>query len=290
MRIILENNLCINRPYINLKKLSRRTSLRKCIVNEDSLKGVYIIDQHRQELSKDNNYVIEFDKGIEKLTFDTEQLNEMLLVEINCSSRSGSKSAKFKIYVVLENIKYALPFNSFEDIYNNCMDILASELHGKGELTYIQAAFNNLDKDEPLVDINLNLKRLAEFKDKVNYKRNVYYFVMNNMASCTSKYDINNKSNKVEVTDRVKVLRYDPKNRLYKLIKPISNSSTILLQETDIICDLGDSTDKNSFPTVSIYTSYGLGKLLDIKNNVIPTSTTLSLFANILDLGINVFN
>jgi len=290
MRIILENNLCVNRPYINLKKLSRRTSLRKGVVNEDGLKGVYIIDQHKQELSKDKNYIIEFDKGIEKLTFDTEQLNEMLLVEINYSSRNASKSAKFKVYIVLENIKYALPFNSFEDVYTNCMDILTRELTEKEELTYIKKAFNNLEKDEPLVDINLNLKRLAEFKDKVNYKRNVYYFVMNNMTSCTSKYDINNKSNKIEITDSVKVLRYDPKNRLYKLIKPISNSSTILLQETDIICDLGNPNDKNIFPTVSIYTSYGLGKLLDIKNNVIPIPTTLSLFANILDLGINVFN
>ena len=290
MRIILENNLCVNRPYINLKKLSRRTSLRKGVVNEDGLKGVYIIDQHKQELSKNKNYIIEFDKGIEKLTFDTEQLNEMLLVEINYSSRNGSKSAKFKVYIVLENIKYALPFNSFEDVYTNCMDILTRELAEKEELTYIKEAFNNLEKDEPLVDINLNLKRLAEFKDKVNYKRNVYYFVMNNMTSCTSKYDINNKSNKIEITDSVKVLRYDPKNRLYKLIKPISNSSTILLQETDIICDLGNPNDKNIFPTVSIYTSYGLGKLLDIKNNVIPIPTTLSLFANILDLGINVLN
>lgn len=290
MRIILENNLCVNRPYINLKKLSRKTSLRKGTVNEDGFKGVYIIDQHTQDLSKNKNYTIEFDKGIEKLTFDTDQLHEMLLVEINYSSRGGSKSAKFKVYIVLENIKYAIPFNSFEDIYTNCMNILARELHGKEELTYIKDAFNNLENDEPLVDINLNLKRLAEFKDKVNYKRNVYYFVMNNMTSCTSKYDINNKSNKIEITDSVKVLRYDTKNRLYTLIKPINNISTILLQETDIICDLGNPNDKNSFPTVSIYTPYGLGKLLDIKNNVIPTTTTLSLFANILDLGLNVLN
>ena len=42
------------------------------------------------------------------------------------------------------------------------------------------------------------------------------------------------------------------------------------------------------FPTVSICTDYGLGKLLDVKNNVIPNTNTLSLFANILDLGLDV--
>ncbi|MBB6623202.1 hypothetical protein [Clostridium gasigenes] len=290
MRIILENNLCVNRSYINLKKLPIKTSLRRGTVNDAGFKSIYIIDQSTQDLCKDNNYTIEFSKGIEKITFDREQLNEMLLVEINYSSRSGFKSAKFKVFVVLGKIKYAIPFNSFEDVYNNCMDILARELHGTEELTYIKESFNNLESEEILVDINLNLERLAEFKDKVNYKRNIYYFVVNNVDSCTSKYDINNKTNEIEITDSVKVLRYNYNTRLYTLVKP-SNSVTILkLVETDIVCDLGDATDKNSFPTVSIYTEYGLGKLLDIKNNVIPTSTTLSLFANILDLGLEVLN
>ena len=190
MRIILENNLCVDRPYINLKKLSSQTSLRRGFVNEDGFKSVYIINQHTQDLYKDKNYKVEFDKGIEKLTFYTEQLNEMLLVEVNYSSRSGSKSAKFKVYVILGNIKYALPFNSFEDIYTNCMNILSRELHETEELIYIKESYNNLEKEEPLVHISLTLERLSEFKDKANYKRNVYYFVMNNMASCTSKYDI----------------------------------------------------------------------------------------------------
>ncbi|MBB6714948.1 hypothetical protein [Clostridium gasigenes] len=290
MRIILENNLCVNRPYINLKKLPIKTSLRRGTVNDAGFKSIYIINQSTQDLSKDSNYTIEFSKGIEKITFDREQLNEMLLVEINYSSRSGFKSAKFKVFVVLGKIKYAIPFNSFGDVYNNCMDILARELHGTEELTYIKESFNNLENEEILVDINLNLERLAEFKDKVDYKRNIYYFVVNNVDSCTSKYDINNKTNEIEITDSVKVLRYNYNTRLYTLVKP-SNSVTILkLVETDIVCDLGDATDKNSFPTVSIYTEYGLGKLLDIKNNVIPTSTTLSLFANILDLGLEVLN
>lgn len=39
-----------------------------------------------------------------------------------------------------------------------------------------------------------------------------------------------------------------------------------------------------------IYTEYDLGKLLDIKNNVIPTTNTLSLFANLIDLELNVLN
>ncbi|MDU4327200.1 MAG: hypothetical protein E7I48_17735 [Clostridium celatum] len=46
MRIILENNLCENRPYVNLKKLSIKTSLRVGSVNELGFKGTYIIDQH----------------------------------------------------------------------------------------------------------------------------------------------------------------------------------------------------------------------------------------------------
>lgn len=290
MRIISKNNLCVNRPYINLKKLSSKTSLRRGIVNDAGFKSVYIINQHTEALSKDTNYTREFTSGIEKMTFYTKQLNEMLLVEINYSSRGGSPSAKFKVYVIIDNVKYAIPFNSFEDVYKNCMDILAKELNGKEELNYIKYGFNNLESEEISVNINLTLERLSEFKDKVNYKRNVYYFVINNIPSATSKYDINTKNNKIEVTDTVKVLRYDPNARLYKLVTPNKGSTTVLLNETDIICDLGDPISKDNFPTVSIYTEYGFGKLLDVKNNVIPTSSILSLFANILDLGLNVLN
>lgn len=290
MRIILENNLCENRPYINLKKLSFKTSLRVGSLDELGFKSTYIINQHTQSLSKNSNYTSEYSKGIEKITFDTRDLHEMLLVEVNYSSRGGASSAKFKVYVILKNIKYALPFNSFEDTYTNCMDILTKELSGNDDLTYIQYGFNNLESEERLVDINLNLERLSEFKDRVNYKRNVDYFVINNITSSISKYDINNKTNKIEITDRVKVLRYDYTDRLYNFVNPSDNTNTVLLNETDIICDLGDVSDENSFPTVNIYTEYGLGKLLDIKNNVIPTTNTLSLFANLLDLDLDVLN
>lgn len=289
MRIILENNLCENRPYINLKKLSSKTSLRVGSPDESGLKGTYIIDQHTQALSKNENYTSEYNKGIEKITFYTEDLNEILLVEVNYSSRSGDSTAKFKVYVILNSIKYALPFSYFEDIYVNCMDIFNKEIKDTNTLKFIKAGFDNLEKEEMSVDINLNLERLAEFKDKVDYKRNVYYFVINNITSSISKYDINNKTNKIEISDRVHVLRYNYTTRLYKLVQPI-NKSTVVLNETDIICDLGDSRDENSFPTVSIYTEYGLGKLLDIQNNVIPTTNALSLFANLLDLGLDVLN
>ncbi|NFG60416.1 MULTISPECIES: hypothetical protein [unclassified Clostridium] len=287
MRIISENNLCENRPYINLKKLSVKTSLRVASADGLGFKGTYIINQHTQSLSKNNNYTSEYNKGIEKITFYTENLHEMLLVEVNYSFRSDASSAKFKVYVILNNIKYALPFNYFEDVYVNCMDILNKELSDNENLIYIKEGFNNLKKEEILVDLKLNLERLLEFKDKVNYKRNVNYFVINNITSSISKYDINNKNNKIEINDRVKVLRHDYKTRLYNFVNPSDNSNTVILNETDIICDLGD---ENNFPTVSIYTKYGLGKLLDIKNNVIPTNNTLSLFANLLDLGLNVLN
>lgn len=286
MRIISENNLCINRPYINLKKLPTKSSLRVGELTESGFKGTYIINQHKQNLSTNENYIIQFSKGIEKITLDTELLNEMLLVEINYSSRNSNKSAKFKVYLVLNNIKYALPFSPFEDIYDNCMNILARELHGKEELTYIKESFNNLENDEILVDLKLNLERLKEFKDKVDYKRNVYYFVINNIASATSKYDINTKIKEILPSNTLKVLRYNCYTRLYSIVEPINKTTKIKLNETDIICDLGEI----NFPTVSIYTEYGLGKLLDVKNNVIPNTNTLSLFANILDLGLEVLN
>lgn len=283
MRIISENNLCINRPYINLKKLPSKSSLRVGSITATGFKSTYIINQHTQNLSTNENYILQFSEGIEKITLDTELLHELLLVEVNYSSKNSNKSA-FKIYLVLDNIKYSLPFNFFQDIYDNCMDILARELDGKEELTYIKESFKNLEGDEISVDINLNLERLQEFKDKVSYKKNVSYFVINNIASATSKYDINTKPKKILTSNTLKVLRYDYPTRLYRIVEPIDNMTKIKLYETDIICNLSEF----NFPTVSIYTEYGLGKLLDVKNNVIPNTNTLSLFANILDLGLEV--
>ena len=286
MRIISENNLCINRPYINLKKLPLKSSLRVGEVTEAGFKGTYIIDQHTQNLSTNENYILQFNKGIQKITLDTQLLNELLLVEVNYQTKTSNKSAKFKVYLVLDNIKYSLPFSTFQDIYDNCMNILSRELHEKEELTYIKESFNALDNDEISVDINLNLERLQEFKDKVDYKRNIYYFVINNIASATSKYDINAKPKEILPSNNLKVLRYNSSTRLYIILEPINKTTKIKLMVTDIICNFGEI----GFPTVSICTDYGLGKLLDIKNNVIPTTNTLSLFANILDLGLNVLD
>lgn len=287
MRIISENNVCENRPYVNLKKLSVKTSLRVASIDELGFKGTYIINQYTQSLCKNENYTSQYSNGIEKVTFYTSDLNEMLLVDINYSFKTGASYSKFKVYLILNNIKYALPFNYFEDIYRNCMDILAKEVNDNEEINYIKESFNNLKKEEISVDINLNLERLKEFKDKVDFKRNVRYFVINNIASSISKYDIKNKTNKIKVTDKVKVLRHNYKTGLYEFVNPTDNTNMVSLKETDIICDLGD---ENNFPTVNIYTSYGLGKLLDIKNNVVPSTNTLSLFANLLDLGLNVLN
>ncbi|MBU3190893.1 hypothetical protein K9O30_15990 [Clostridium bowmanii] len=285
MRIISENNLCLNRPYINLKKLPLKTSLRVGEITEAGFKSTYIINQHTQNLSTNENYILQSSNGIEKITLDTELLNELLLVEVNYSSGNSNKS-KFKVYLVLCNIKYSLPFSSFEDIYKNCMDILTRELHEKEELTYIKDCFRISEKDEATVDIMLNLERLQEFKDKVNYKRNIYYFVINNIAATTSKYDINAKPYDILLSDILKVLRYNSSTRLYTILEPINETTKIKLNENDIICDLSEI----NFPTISIYTNYGLGKLLDVKNNVIPNTNTLSLFANILDLGLEVLN
>lgn len=285
MRIISENNLCIDRPYINLKKLSKEVSLRVGEINEAGFKSTYIINQHTQNLFTNENYILQFSEGTQKITLDTELLHELLLVEVNYSSKNSSKST-FKIYLVLDNIKYSLQFSFFQDIYDNCMNILTRELHGKEELAYIKESFDNLENDEISVDIKLNLERLQEFKDKVNYKRKVHYFVINNISSATSKYDINTKTKKILSSNTLKVLRYDYSTRLYNVVEPIDKMTKIKLYETDIICDL----DEINFPTVSIYTEYGLGKLLDVKNNVIPNINTLSLFANILDLGLEVLN
>jgi len=283
MRIISKNNLCINRPYINLKKLPMKSSLRVGEITEAGFKSTYIINQQTQNLSSNENYILQFNNGIEKITLDTELLHELLLVEVNYSSKN-SKSAKFKVYLVLDNIKYSLPFSSFQDIYENCMNILARELCEKEELTYIKECFNNLENDEISVNIKLNLERLQEFKNKVNYKRNIYYFVINNITSTTSKYDINANPKEILISDTLKVLRYNSSTRLYIILEPIDITTKIKLNETDIICNFGEI----GFPTVDICTGYGLGKLLDVRNNVIPNSNTLSLFANILDLGLEV--
>lgn len=282
MRIIDENNLCENRPYVNLKKLSIKTTVRVPAIDAVGFKGTYIIDQYRQCLCTNENYTSEYSKGIEKNTYYTEELNKMLFLEINCSANNDS-SAKFKAYAVLDNIKYVLPYTHFEDIYKSCMDILVKEVSDKDELEYIKKAFGNLKVENISVDIDLNLKRLADFKDKVDYKRNVRYFVINNVAASISKYDINSKSNKINVTDNVKVLRHNYRTRLYDFVT--ANNNVIELKPTDIICNLGD---ENTFPTVHIYTEYGMGLILDINNNVIPTTNTLSLFANLLDLGLDV--
>lgn len=286
MRIISKNNLCINRPYINLKKLPEKTSLRVTTLTESGFKGTYIINQHTQSLWSNENFILEFSEGIEKISFDTPLLDEKLLVEINYSSRGGKRASKFKVYFILNNIKYALPLGSFDDIYANCMDILTKELAGKEELTYIKECFNSLENDNTSVNIELNLERLKEFKDRVNYKRNIDYFVINNIPASTSKYDINYKGKEILTSDTVKVLRYNYKTRLYSIVKPNERVARIELKETDIICDLSE----NNFSIVSIYTDYGLGKILDLKNNVIPNNNTLSLFANILDLGLDVLN
>ena len=285
MRIISATNLCIDRPYINLKKLPLKSSLRVGEITEAGFKSTYLINQHTQSLSTNENYIVQSNEETQRITLDTELLHELLLVEVNYSSRNSSKST-FKVYLVLDNIKYSLPFNSFEDIYDSCMNILARELNGKEELTYIKESFNRLDNDEISVDIKLNLERLQEFKDKVNYKRKAHYFVINNIASTTSKYDITTKPKKILTSNTLKVLRYDYHTRLYSIVDPIDSMTKTKLYETDIICDLGEI----NFATVSIYTEYGLGKLLDVKNNVIPNTNTLSLFANILDLGLEVLN
>lgn len=286
MRIVSKDNLCTDKPYINLKKLTRKSSLRVGEITRTGFKSTYIINQHTQKLSSHDNYTLEVDNDIKKVTLNTFLLNEMLLVEVSYSNRNNNKSSKFKVYFVLDNVKYALPYNSFTDVYENCMNILARDLDGKEELTYIKDCFNNLENDEIPVDINLNLERLKEFKAKVDYKRNVYYFVVNNVAASTSKYDINSDINEIVTSNTLKVLRYNYDTRLYTIVKPTDTTNKIKLQETDIICDL--SEDK--FAKVSIYTDYGLGKLLDVKNNVIPNANTLSLFANILDLGLAVLN
>ena len=282
MRIISESNLCLDRPYINLKKLAPTTAIRQGYADEKGLKSTYIIDQETNDLFKSDDYTIEVTKGIEKLTYPTKALNGTLLVDINYTTRGGDSSAKLKIFAILDGMKYALTFASFEDIYNNCLDIISKNIEDETTLNYIKAGFNNLTKEEISVDINTNLERLADFKDMVNYKRNISFFVLNNTLASISKFDIRNKSNKIEVSDNVTVIRYNFSVRLYKEVTPTDNM--VSLAETDIICDL---TDKD-FPIVNMYTYHGFAKLLDIKNNIIPIDKNINLFANILDLNLPV--
>ena len=283
MRILTENNLCKNRPYINLKKLASETPIRKGVVDEKGLKTTYIIDQKTQDILKTNDYTIEYSKGIEKENYKTKALSNTLLVEVNYVERTGNSSAKFKVFFVLDEIKYALPFAEFEDIYKGCMEILEKHITDNKELEYVTAGFKNLTKETINVDINTNLERLAQFKDKVDYKRNIDFFVINNTLASVSKFDINNKQSKIEVSDKIKVLRFNYSKRRYFELLP-AQGTTVNLAQTDLICDLTDS----KFPVVNIYTSYGLGKLLDIKNNIIPIDKYINLFANILDLGLPV--
>ncbi|MEG2353679.1 MAG: hypothetical protein RSB70_03435 [Clostridium sp.] len=284
MRIICKDNLCINRPYINLKKLPLKSSLRVGDVTENGFKSTYIIDQNTESLSTNENYALNYNKGIEKIIIDTVLLNKMLLVEVNYSSKAGKISSKFKVYLVLDSIKYALPFSSFEDVYTDCMNILTRELYEAEELTYIKQSFDNLENDDVVVDRTLNLQRLQEFKDKVNYKRNVDYFVINSSSSLVSKYDINTTTTAILPKDTLKVLCYNYTSKSYSIINSLDKTKRVKLKENDIICDLRSP----KFPIVSIYTNYGFGKLLDVRNNVIPNDNLISLFANLLDLGLEV--
>ncbi|MGL5066826.1 MAG: hypothetical protein ACRC6T_03215 [Sarcina sp.] len=283
MRVITENILCLDRPYINLKKLSSETAIRKGSIDEKGLKTTYIINQNTQNLFENENYTVEVKNGIEKQTYNTATLNNTLLVDINYVSRTGSSSAKLKIFVIIDGIKYALPYGQFEDIYDGCFEILARNFGDDEQLTYINYGFKNLEKEVINVDINTNLERLADFKDVVDYKRNIDFFVLNNILASISKFDIKNKKSKIEVSDKIVVLRYQFSRRLYEVLTP-AKGNTVNLAETDIICDLTDV----DFPIVNMYTAYGLAKLVDIKNNVIPTTKNTNLFANILDLGLPV--
>ncbi|MGL4731379.1 MAG: hypothetical protein ACRCW0_07330 [Clostridium sp.] len=282
MKKLKKEDLCINKPYINLKKLPVKVTFKVGEINETGLKNTYLIDQQTNSLSKNQNYSIEYEKGIEKHTYFQEELHGNLLVEVSHLTKGDKTQTKYKVYLIEDGIKYALPFTDFEDVYNYCNEILVNELNESNELKYILLAFNDLIKEEFSVDLNLNLERLSDYKDKVNYKRNVNYFVINNIPQATSKYDIRNYPKAITTSDTLHILRYNYKERLYYKLK----DSTISLQDTDIIVDLMDE----GFPKVSIFMSYGLGKLLDLKNNVIPNSNTISLFANILDLDINALN
>ncbi|MGL4773292.1 MAG: hypothetical protein ACRC2K_06980 [Clostridium sp.] len=282
MKKLKKQDLCINKPYINLKKLPLKVTFKIGEIDETGFKNTYIIDQTNNCLSKNQNYTIEYSNGVQKHTYFREELDGTLLVEISHITKGESTTKKYKVYLVEDGIKYALPFTDFEEVYDYCNRLFIETLEGKEELTYIVSAFNSLEKEDFPVNLSLNLERLKEFKDKVDYKRNVNFFVINNIPQATSKYDINIASREVTQTDSIYVLRYDYKNRLYYIVE----ASKVSLQETDIIVDLSDE----GFPKVSIFMNYGFGKLLDLKNNVIPNTNTLSLFANILDLDIKALN
>ncbi|MGL5647381.1 MAG: hypothetical protein ACRDDY_05980 [Clostridium sp.] len=278
MKILKREDLYVSGNYINLKKLSIKTGIRKGDLKKDSFKGNYLIDPKTEKLLNTKNYDVVKENDVENLMYYTEELNEIFLVETIYSDKSKEKGAKFKVYYILNGVKYILSFNDFEYIYKDCMSILKKEIKTDTELKYVTAGFLNLEKTEVKVDLKTNLKRVKEFKDKADYKRNVPYFVINNTLATTTKFDIKSNITKIKTDRNIFVLRYNPKDRLYyKLLEEV-----VQLRETDLIVSLGEIN------TVHIYTSYGLGKLLDIKNNVIPTKNNISLFANILDLGLKV--
>lgn len=278
MKIFTEQDLYISGDYIGLKKLSMKTSIRRGDLSKDSFKGNYLINPRTEKLTDNKNYIVEKENDVENLVYYTDELNELFLVETLYSSKSGENGAKFKVYYILNGVKYILNYNNFEEIYSECMNILKKEIKMEEELEYVEAGFRNLEKTEVIADLKKNIQRVKEFKDRVDYKRNVKYFVINNTLATTTKFDIKNRKGKIETNENTFVLRYDSKERLYYILE----DKEISLKEGDLIIKFGETN------TVHIYTNYGLGKLLDIKNNVIPTKNNISLFANILDLGLKV--
>ncbi|MGL4850443.1 MAG: hypothetical protein ACRC28_16245 [Clostridium sp.] len=278
MKILKKEDLYISGDYIGLKKLSIKTGIRRGIIKDDSLKGNYLINPREEKLFDSKNYEVLKENDVENLMYYTEELNGLFLVETIYSNKSREMGAKFKVYYILNGVKYILSFNDFEEVYKECMVVLEKEIKLDKELEYVKAGFSNLEKTEVKVDLKTNLKRVKEFREKVDYKRNVPYFVINNTLATTTKFDIKTKAAKVKTDKNTTVLRYDSRDRLYYVMP----DGDITLRETDLIVSLGDINK------VHIYTNYGLGKLLDIENNVIPTKNNISLFANILDLGLKV--
>lgn len=278
MKIFTEQDLYKSGEYIGLKKLSMKTSIRRGDLKKDSFKGNYLINPRVEKLTDNKNYQVEKENDVENLMYYTDELNELFLVETLYSSKSKELGAKFKVYYILNGVKYILSYNNFEEVYNECMEILEREIKIDEELEYVRAGFENLEKTEVKVDLKANLKRVKEFKDRVDYKRNVDYFVINNTLASTTKFDIKNKTDKIKTDKNTFVLRYNSKERLYYILK----EDIVSLREGDLIVKFGEVN------TVHIYTTYGLGKLLDIRNNVVPTKNNISLFANILDLGLKV--
>ena len=82
------NKLAIYNRKFDEEKISSR--------NNVNYNDAYIKDFNKEQNIKMNNIIT--------LNFYTEDLNEMLLVDINYSFRSGDSSAKFKVYLILNNI------------------------------------------------------------------------------------------------------------------------------------------------------------------------------------------